>query len=131
MATTDVEPGHRRAAAKARKAAWRTDSLTFSAGTIRKQSLILILLRLPAFIPLLFMLRWWFSLNQDLGLAETEADVLGAGGEVCCFIAVSIAPMITLTGQHWTAPLRRWYGITFAVIGMPDASTAAFSAVVG
>lgn len=128
MATTDVEPGHPRAATKARtKAAWRTESLSFSAGTIRKQSLILILLRLPAFIPLLFMLRGWFSLNQKGSLTFTEADVLGTGGEICFFIAVSITPLITLTGQQWIAPLRRWYGIMFAVIGIADATTAAIT----
>ena len=127
MATTDVEPGHPRAAANTRKAAWRTESLSFSAGTIRKQSLILVLLRLPAFIPLLFMLRGWFSLNQDLVLTKTEADVLGTGGEICFFIAVSITPIITLTGQQWIAPLRRWYGIMFAVIGIADATTAAIT----
>ena len=127
MATTDVEPGHPRAAAKARKATWRTESLTFSAGSIRKQSLILILLRLPAFVPLLFMLRGWFSLNQDDVLTLTEADVLGTGGEICFFIAITITPLITLTGQQWIAPLRRWYGIMFAVIGIADATTAAIT----
>src|SRR5215471_18320442 len=128
MATTDVEPGHPRAAAKAQtKAAWRTESLSFSAGSIRKQSLILVLLRLPAFIPLLFMLRGWFSLNQDLVLTKTEADVLGTGGEICFFIAVSITPIITLTGAQWIAPLRRWYGIWFALIGISDATTAAIT----
>src|SRR5215813_4387747 len=128
MATTDVEPGHPPAAAKARtKAAWRTESLSFSAGSIRKQSLILLLMRLPAFIPLLFMLRGWFSLNQDLVLTKTEADVLGTGGEICFFIAVSITPIITLTGARWIAPLRRWYGIMFAVIGLADTITAAIT----
>jgi len=127
MATTDVEPGHPRASAKARKAAWRTESLSFSAGSIRKQSLILVLLRLPAFIPLLFMLRGWFSLNQKDVLTLTEADVLGTGGEICFFIAIAITPLITLTGQQWLAPLRRWYGIMFAVIGIADATTAAIT----
>jgi DMSO/TMAO reductase YedYZ heme-binding membrane subunit len=125
MATTDAETGHPRPGARARaKAAWRSESLVFSAGSIRKQSLALILLRLPAFIPLLFMLRGWFSLNQRDVLTLTEADVLGTGGEICFFIAVTITPLITLTGQKWIAPLRRWYGIMFAVIGIADATTA-------
>ena len=84
MATTDVEPGHPRAAANTRKAAWRTESLSFSAGTIRKQSLILVLLRLPAFIPLLLPLpglvrgsvKWLraapMALAPALALAITE-----------------------------------------------------------
>jgi DMSO/TMAO reductase YedYZ heme-binding membrane subunit len=128
MATTDVGTGQPRPAAKARaKAAWRSESLSFSAGTIRKQSLILILLRLPAFLPLLFMLRGWFSANQSDVLTLTEADVLGTGGEICFFFAITITPLITLTGQQWIAPLRRWYGIMFAVIGIADGTTAAIT----
>jgi DMSO/TMAO reductase YedYZ heme-binding membrane subunit len=128
MATTDVGTGQPRPAAKARaKAAWRSESLSFSAGTIRKQSLILILLRLPAFLPLLFMLRGWFSANQSDVLTLTEADVLGTGGEICFFLAITITPLITLTGQQWIAPLRRWYGIMFAVIGIADTTTAALT----
>jgi DMSO/TMAO reductase YedYZ heme-binding membrane subunit len=127
MATTDVETGQSRPAARTRAGTWRNDMLEFSAGAIRKQSAALILLRLPAFIPLLFMLRGWFSLNQSDVLTLTEADVLGTGGEICFFIAVSITPLITLTGQQWIAPLRRWYGIMFAVIGLADAITAAIT----
>ena len=60
-------------------------------------------------------------------LTNTEADVLGTGGEICFFVAVSITPLITLTGQRWIAPLRRWYGIMFAVIGLADTITASIT----
>jgi len=102
-------------------------SLVFSAGTIKKQSVALFLLRLPALVPLFFIARGWLSLNEKASLTNTEADVLGTGGEICFFLAVSITPIITLTGSRWIAPLRRWYGIMFAVIGIADATTAAIT----
>ena len=53
--------------------------------------------------------------------------MLGTGGEICFLLAISITPLITLTGQHWLAPLRRWYGIMFAVIGIADSITASIT----
>src|SRR5215467_13408351 len=106
---------------------WMGESLVFSAGTIKKQSVILFLLRLPALVPLFFIMRGWLSLNAKEVLTNTEADVLGTGGEICFFAAVSITPLITLTGARWITPLRRWYGIMFAVIGIADATTAAIT----
>lgn len=107
--------------------AWTGESLVFSAGSIKKLSLALFLLRLPAFVPLIFIARGWLSLNTRNVLTNTEADVLGTGGEICFFVAVSITPLITLTGARWIAPLRRWYGIMFAVIGIADSVTAAIT----
>ncbi|HEY3978644.1 MAG TPA: hypothetical protein VGM79_15315 [Streptosporangiaceae bacterium] len=106
---------------------WMGEDLIFSAVVIKKQSLILFLCRLPALVPLIFIMRGWLSLNEKEVLTNTEADVLGTGGEICFFIAVSITPIITLTGARWIAPLRRWYGIMFAVIGIADATTAALT----
>jgi sulfoxide reductase heme-binding subunit YedZ len=103
------------------------ESLVFSAGSIRKRSLALFLLRLPAFVPLIFIARGWLALNSKNVLTNTEADVLGTGGEICFFAALSITPVITLTGARWIAPLRRWYGIMFAVIGLADTATAAIT----
>lgn len=77
---------------------WMGESLVFSAGSIKKQSLALFLLRLPAFVPLIFIARGWLALNSKNVLTNTEADVLGTGGEICFFVAVSITPIITLTG---------------------------------
>src|SRR6516164_6568368 len=101
--------------------------LEFSAITIKKRSIALFLLRLPALIPWIFMVRGWFSLNTQDVLTNTEADVLGSGGEACLLIALSITPIITMTGQQWIAPLRRWYGIMFALIGISDGTTAAIT----
>jgi len=101
--------------------------LEFSAITIRKRSIALFLMRLPALIPWIFVFRGWVNLNAHDVLTNTEADVLGTGGVLCFYIAISIAPMITLTGAQWIAPLRRWYGIWFAIIGISDATTAAIT----
>jgi hypothetical protein len=70
----------------------------FSAVRLKKKSVALFLLRLPAFIPWIFILRGWFNPNTQEVLTNTEADVLGSGGEACFLIAVSITPIITLTG---------------------------------
>ena len=93
----------------------------------KRRSIALFCLRLPAFIPWIFIARGWYSLNAKDVLTHTEADVLGTGGEICFFIAVSITPLITVTGARWFAPLRRWYGIFFALIGISDAATAAIT----
>jgi DMSO/TMAO reductase YedYZ heme-binding membrane subunit len=110
----------------------RTDTrpsqyLEFSAITIKKRSIALFLMRLPALIPWIFVFRGWVNLNAQDVLTNTEADVLGTGGVFCFYIAISITPLITLTGAQWIAPLRRWYGIWFAIIGISDATTAAIT----
>ena len=99
----------------------------FSAITVRKRSLALFLMRLPVFIPFIFMIRPWVELNPKATLTLVEADVLGTGGVLCFYIFLSITPLITLTGAQWISPLRRWYGIWFAVIGICDATTAAIT----
>lgn len=105
---------------------WMEQESTLLPGITRRK-IALFLLRLPAFIPLLFTLRGWFSLNEKLSLTNTEADVLGSGSELCFFLAVTITPLLTVTGQRWFAPLRRWYGIMFAVIGLADSVTASIT----
>jgi hypothetical protein len=60
----------------------RTDTrpsqyLEFSAITIRKRSIALFLMRLPALNPWIFVFRGWVNLNAHDVLTNTEADVLG------------------------------------------------------
>ena len=93
----------------------------------KRRTVALFFLRLPAFVPWLFILRGWLSLNAKDVLTLSEADVLGTGGELALLAAVSITPLMTLTGARWYAPLRRWYGIFFALIGISDATTAAIT----
>jgi DMSO/TMAO reductase YedYZ heme-binding membrane subunit len=99
----------------------------FSAVRIKKRSVALFLMRLPAFIPWILIIRGWLNLNSQEVLTNTEADVLGTGGALCFFIALTITPAITMTGAQWIAPLRRWYGIMFALIGISDGTTAAIT----
>ena len=99
----------------------------FSAIQIKKRSLALFFLRLPVFVPIIFMVPAWISLNAKDTLTITEASVLGTGGIFCLYIALSITPIITLTGAQWIAPLRRWYGIWFAIIGIADTTTASIT----
>src|SRR6266516_550532 len=101
--------------------------LEFSAITIKKRSIALFFMRLPVFVPFIFMMRPWIELNPKDTLTLVEADVLGSAGIFCLFVALSITPLITLTGAQWVAPLRRWYGIWFAVIGIADTTTAAIT----
>ena len=101
--------------------------LEFSAVTIKKRSIALFFMRLPVFVPFILMTPAWVSLNRNNTLTVEEAAVLGTAGEFCFFMALSITPLITLTGAQWIAPLRRWYGIWFAVIGIADTTTAAIT----
>jgi hypothetical protein len=55
----------------------------FSAITIKKRSLALFFMRLPVFVPIIFMIPGWVNLNPHLTLTNTEADVLGSGGILC------------------------------------------------
>ena len=99
----------------------------FSAISVKKRSIALFLMRLPVFVPIIFIMRPWVQLNPVGTLTTDEANVLGTGGVFCFYVAVSITPLITLTGAQWIAPLRRWYGIWFAIIGIADTTTAAIT----
>ena len=101
--------------------------IEFSAITIKKRSVALFFMRLTVFVPFILMTPAWVSLNQNNTLTIEEAAVLGTAGEFCFFMALSITPLITLTGAQWIAPLRRWYGIWFAIIGIFDGTTAAIT----
>jgi DMSO/TMAO reductase YedYZ heme-binding membrane subunit len=105
---------------------WMAQDFTFSAGTIRKQTVALFLMRLPVLFPLFFVSRGVIALNGS-ALNTSEADVLGTGSECSLLLALLITPMITVTRQRWITPLRRWYGIIFAVTAMTDAIIASIT----
>ncbi len=105
---------------------WMKQDFVFSAGTLRKQSAMLFLLRLPALIPLLLIARPAFG-GDSAVLNSIEADVLGTGGEICLFLTLLVTPVITVTRQRWVAPLRRWYGIMFAITAITDAVIASIT----
>jgi methionine sulfoxide reductase heme-binding subunit len=105
---------------------WMAKDFTFSAGSIRKQTVALFLLRLPALLPLIFISRAVITLNNPT-LNGTEADVLGTGSEACLLLTLLVTPMITITRQRWITPLRRWYGIMFAITAITDAIIASIT----
>lgn len=105
---------------------WMAEDFTFSAGSIRKQTVALFLLRLPALVPLFFISRGIITLNNST-LNGAEADVLGTGSEACMLLTLLVTPMITVTRQRWITPLRRWYGIMFALTAITDATTASIT----
>jgi DMSO/TMAO reductase YedYZ heme-binding membrane subunit len=115
-----------KAAKKLSADAWMAEQSTHFP-RLKRRTIALFFLRLPAFLPWFFILRGWYSLNAKDVLTLSEADVLGTGGEFTFLITVSITPLITLTGARWYAPLRRWYGIFFALIGTSDAVTASIT----
>lgn len=94
---------------------------------IKRRKIALALLAFPAFVPWIFTLRGWMSLNEKQSLTLTEADVLGTGGEYAFLLCVSVTPLITVTGWRWVAPLRRWYGVMFFCIGLSDSITASIT----
>jgi DMSO/TMAO reductase YedYZ heme-binding membrane subunit len=105
---------------------WMDKELAFFPGVKRKK-IALILIGALAFVPIIFTLRGWLSLNEKNSLTNTEADSLGTGGELTFLFCVSITPLITVTGARWFAPLRRWWGIMFVVIGTSDSITASIT----
>jgi DMSO/TMAO reductase YedYZ heme-binding membrane subunit len=125
----DLYPDEEYAESKAKRTSvdvWMAQPSTYFP-RFKRRSIALFFLRLPAFVPWFFIMRGWLSLNAKDVLTLSEADVLGTGGEATFLIAVSITPLITLTGARWFAPLRRWYGIFFALIGISDATTASIT----
>jgi hypothetical protein len=76
----------------------------FSAITVKKRSIALLLMRLPVFVPIILIMPGWVSLNANDTLTATEADVLGTGGVFCLYMALSITALISLTGAQWIAP---------------------------
>jgi len=73
----------------------------------KRRTIALFFLRLPAFVPWIFVMRGWLSLNEKDSLTLVEANILGTGGEFCFLVAVSITPLITLTGARWSSPRCR------------------------
>jgi DMSO/TMAO reductase YedYZ heme-binding membrane subunit len=123
----EEEQEHSRKAAKRQSVdSWMNQKSRFLFG-IKRRKIALVLLALPAFVPWIFTLRGWMSLNEKQSLTLTEADVLGTGGEYAFLLCVSVTPFITVTGWRWVAPLRRWYGVMFFCIGLSDSITASIT----
>jgi DMSO/TMAO reductase YedYZ heme-binding membrane subunit len=111
---------------KSRVDEWMEVDFKFGGSRIKRKAVALILLGLPAPIPLFFMLPALVTLNSNT-FAVSVDDTLGTGAEVCLFLCLLVTPMVTLTGQHWFVPLRRWYGIMMAACSVGDAVAASIT----
>ena len=115
-----------RRTAKNRVDEWMDVDFKFGGSRIKRKAVALVLLGLPAPVPLFFMLPALLTLNSNT-FAVSVDDTLGTGAEVCLFLCLLVTPMVTLTGQHWFVPLRRWYGIMMAACSIGDAVAASIT----
>jgi DMSO/TMAO reductase YedYZ heme-binding membrane subunit len=98
---------------------WMDKDFKFGGSHVKRKTVALVLLGAPALVPLIFMIPADFTLNANtVGVAGD--DVLGTGAELCLFLCLTVTPLMTLTGQRWFFPLRRWYGVLMAPIAFAD-----------
>jgi DMSO/TMAO reductase YedYZ heme-binding membrane subunit len=102
---------------------WMEVEFKFGGSRIKRKAVALILLGAPAAAPLFFMTPALLTLNENT-FAVSVDDTLGTGAELCLFLCLLVTPLVTLTGQHWFVPLRRWYGIMMACCSIGDALAA-------
>ncbi len=112
-----------RRAAKSRLDEWMEVEFKFGGSRIKRKAVALILLGAPAAAPLFFMLPALITLNENTFSVSVD-DTLGTGAELCLFLCLLVTPLVTLTGQRWFVPLRRWYGIMMACCSIGDAIAA-------
>jgi DMSO/TMAO reductase YedYZ heme-binding membrane subunit len=112
-----------RAAAKNRVDEWMEVDFKFGGSRIKRKAVALIVLGAPAALPLFFMLPALFTMNRTT-FAVSVDDTLGTGAEIGLFLCLLVTPLITLTGQRWFVPLRRWYGIMMGCCAIGDALAA-------
>ena len=105
---------------------WMAQNFTVGGLTVKRQSLCLLPLRLFGLIGLFFISRALITLNVNT-LDGSVADTLGTGAEINLLLCVTVTPMVTLTRWRWIIPLRRWYGIVFAVTAITDAIVASIT----
>ena len=115
--TGDYQPQLK--AERSRVDEWMDKDFKFGGSRIKRKAVALILLGAPAVVPLFLMAPAFFTMNKTTFGGSVD-DTLGTGAELCLFICLLVSPMVTLTGQRWFFPLRRWYGIMFAFSGIGD-----------
>jgi DMSO/TMAO reductase YedYZ heme-binding membrane subunit len=102
---------------------WMDKDFKFGGSRIKRKTIALILLGAPGPVPLFFMAPAFFTMNKNTFSGSVD-DTLGTGAAICLFLCLLVTPMVTLSGQHWFVPLRRWYGIMMACCGIGDALAA-------
>jgi len=108
---------------KSRVDEWMEVDFKFGGSRIKRKAVAILLLGAPAVVPLFFMVPALVTVNQNT-FAVSVDDTLGTGAEICLFLCLLVTPIVTLTGQHWFVPLRRWYGIMMAFSAFGDAIAA-------
>jgi DMSO/TMAO reductase YedYZ heme-binding membrane subunit len=104
---------------------WMDGKIKFGGTGVKRKTAALIALGAWGFLPLFFMLPSLFTYNTNT-IGGSVDDTLGTGAMMNLFLCLLVTPTVTLTGQRWFVPLRRWYGIMFACCGIGDALGAAF-----
>lgn len=118
--------GPRPSSRRNRVDAWMDQEFSFLGRRVKRQTVALWLLRWPAFLGMFFILRAVLTGNGAV-LNADEADTLGTSSEINLILMLLVTPMITVTGQHWFKPLRRWYGVMFGLTALTDAVNAAIT----
>jgi sulfoxide reductase heme-binding subunit YedZ len=127
MATTTTERAEKRPPVRATSVdAWMDTETRFLGRDVKRQTLWLWALRIPAFVPLIFMSPALVTLNSAV-FNGVEADVYGSGSMMLLMLTLLISPLSTITRQRWFVPLRRWYGVMFAVTAFSDAIAASIT----
>jgi DMSO/TMAO reductase YedYZ heme-binding membrane subunit len=106
--------------------AWMDQEVMLLGHSVKRQTICLWLLRWPAFFGIFFIARAVLTGNGAV-LNADEADTLGTSSEINLIVMLLVTPMITITGQHWFKPLRRWYGVMFGLTALTDAANAAIT----
>jgi sulfoxide reductase heme-binding subunit YedZ len=117
------EPSQPMKAAKSRVDEWMEVTFKFGGSKIKRKAVALVILGAPALIPLFLMTPSFFTVNQNT-ISVSVDDTLGTGAMICLFLCLLVTPMVTLTGQRWFVPLRRWYGIMMGFTALGDAISA-------
>lgn len=105
---------------------WMDADFHFRGRVIKRQTLVLRLLGFPALIPILFMSRAVIAFDSNT-MNVAVADVLGNGGEALLLLTLLITPLTLVTRQRWFVPLRKWFGIMFALTAISDATIASIT----
>jgi methionine sulfoxide reductase heme-binding subunit len=123
--TFDTAPASLKAGTTALDA-WMAGEVRLFGRYVRRQTIALWLLGIPALTPEILILPADISRNSTI-LNTGEASVLGTGTEILLLLTLMITPLVTVTRQRWFVPLRRWYGLTMAASAFFDAGNAAIT----
>jgi DMSO/TMAO reductase YedYZ heme-binding membrane subunit len=105
---------------------WMEGSYRFAGSAFKRKTIFMIALGLPALAPLFFISRPVIERSSST-LTGVNADVLGSGSMLLLLATLAVTPAVTLTGQHWFVPLRRWYGVVLACNALADAIIASIT----